>query len=145
VTTAVQLANRALRSSLVLGAIITAAIAGVGGAIGYAVEGWTGVVSALVGALIAFVFMGVTAASILLGQKLSGGSIASGAFFATVLGAWLLKFVLFLGAMTVIRSITELNSVVALGSVIAAVIGALVSDVIAVSRARVPVVDMIGS
>jgi len=145
VTTAVQLANRALRSSLVLGAIITAAIGVVGGVIGYSIQGWTGVVSALVGALIAFVFMGVTAASILLGQKLSGGSIASGAFFATVLGAWLLKFVLFLVAISLIRSATELNSVVALGCVIAAVIGALVSDVIAVSRARVPVVDMIGS
>ena len=143
-TTAVQLANRALRSSLVLGAIITAAIGVVGGVIGYSIQGWTGVVSALVGALIAFLFMGVTAASILLGQKLSGGSIASGAFFATVLGAWLLKFVLFLVAISLIRSATELNSVVALGCVIAAVIGALVSDVVAVSRARVPVVDMIG-
>jgi hypothetical protein len=143
-TTAVHIANRALRSSLVLGAIITAAIAMVGGVIGYSIQGWTGVVSALVGALIAFLFMGVTAASILLGQKLSGGSIASGAFFATVLGAWLLKFVLFLVAISLIRSATELNSVVALGCVIAAVIGALVSDVVAVSRARVPVVDMIG-
>jgi hypothetical protein len=143
-TTAVHIANRALRSSLVLGAIITAAIGVVGGVIGYSIQGWTGVVSALVGALIAFLFMGVTAASILLGQKLSGGSIASGAFFATVLGAWLLKFVLFLVAISLIRSATELNSVVALGCVIAAVIGALVSDVVAVSRARVPVVDMIG-
>jgi hypothetical protein len=143
-TTAVHIANRALRSSLVLGAIITAVIGAVGGVIGYSIQGWTGVVSALVGALIAFIFMGVTAASILLGQKLSGGSIASGAFFATVLGAWLLKFVLFLVALSFIRSITELNAVVALGCVIAAVIGALVSDVVAVSRARVPVVDMIG-
>jgi hypothetical protein len=143
-TTAVHIANRALRSSLVLGAIITAAIGVVGGVIGYSIQGWTGVVSALVGALIAFLFMGVTAASILLGQKLSGGSIASGAFFATVLGAWLLKFVLFLVAISLIRGATELNSVVALGCVIAAVIGALVSDVVAVSRARVPVVDMIG-
>lgn len=144
-TTAVQLANKALRSSLVIGAVITAAIAVTGGVIGFAVDGWIGVVSALVGALIAFVFMGVTAASILLGQKFSGGSIASGAFFATVLGAWLLKFVLFLVAIFAIKNLTELNSVIALGSVIAAVIGALVSDVVAVSKARVPVVDMIGS
>lgn len=144
-TTAVQLANKALRSSLVIGAVITAAIAVTGGVIGFAVDGWIGVVSALVGALIAFVFMGVTAASILLGQKFSGGSIASGAFFATVLGAWLLKFVLFLVAIFAIKNLTELNSVIALGSVIAAVVGALVSDVVAVSKARVPVVDMIGS
>ena len=144
-TTAVQIANKAIRSSLILGGIITAGIAIVGGVIGFSVDGWTGVISALIGAVIAFVFMGVTAASILLGQKLSGGSIASGLFFATVLGAWLLKFVLFLVAIFVIKNVTELNPVIALASVIAAVIGALISDVVAVSRARVPVVDMIGS
>ena len=144
-TTAVQIANKAIRSSLILGGIITAGIAIVGGVIGFNVDGWTGVISALIGAVIAFVFMGVTAASILLGQKLSGGSIASGLFFATVLGAWLLKFVLFLVAIFVIKNVTELNPVIALVSVIAAVIGALISDVVAVSRARVPVVDMIGS
>ena len=144
-TTAVQIANKAIRSSLILGGIITAGIAIVGGVIGFNVDGWTGVISALIGAVIAFVFMGVTAASILMGQKLSGGSIASGLFFATVLGAWLLKFVLFLVAIFVIKNVTELNPVIALVSVIAAVIGALISDVVAVSRARVPVVDMIGS
>lgn len=144
-TTAVQLANKAIKSSLVLGAAITAGIGIVGGAVGYSIDGWTGVYSALIGAGIAFAFMGVTAASILLGQKLSGGSIASGLFFATVLGAWLLKFILFLAAIFVIRNVTELNSVIALVCVIAAVIGALISDVVAVSRARVPVVDMIGS
>ena len=79
-TTAVQIANKAIRSSLILGGIITAGIAIVGGVIGFSVDGWTGVISALIGAVIAFVFMGVTAASILLGQKLSGGSIASGLF-----------------------------------------------------------------
>ena len=144
-TTAVQIANKALRSALVLGAVITAAIGVVGGVIGYSIDGWTGIISALLGAIIAFVFMGVTAGSILLGQKFSGGSIASGAFFATVLGAWLLKFVLFLVAIFVIKNTAEINPGIALSCVIAAVIGALVSDVVAVSRARVPVVDMIGS
>lgn len=144
-TTAVAIANKAIRSSLVLGGVTTVAIAIVGGFVGFSIAGWSGVLSALIGAAIAFVFMGVTAASILLGQKLSGGSIASGAFFATVLGAWLLKFALFLVAVFVIKNVTELHPVIALVCVIAAVIGALVSDVIAISRARVPVVDMIGS
>ena len=144
-TTAVAIANKAIRSSLVLGGVTTLVIAVVGGYIGWTIAGWSGLVSALLGALIAFVFMGVTAASILLGQKLSGGSISSGAFFATVLGAWLLKFVLFLGAIFLIKNVTVLQPVIALVCVIAAVIGALVSDVIAVSKARVPVVDMIGS
>ena len=144
-TTSIQLANKAIRSSLILGAAITGGIGVVGGVIGFGIDGWTGVISAFIGAAIAFVFMGVTAASILLGHKLSGGTIASGAFFATVLGAWLLKFVLFLGALFLIKNVSELNPVIAFASVIVAVIGALISDVIAVTRARVPVVDMIGS
>ena len=144
-TTAVELANKAIRSSLVLGAGSTALIGVAGGAVGYGIDGWTGVVSALLGSLIAFLFMGVTAASILLGFKLSRGSIASGAFFATVLGAWLLKFVLFLGAVYLIKNLTVINPVIAFVCVILAVVGALISDVIAISRARVPVVDMIGS
>ena len=144
-TTAVEIANKAIRSSLVLVASITAAIAIIGAVIGFSVDGWNGVVSALVGAVIAFVFMGVTAASILVGHKLSGGTIVSGAFFATVLGAWLVKFALFIVAVIVIRDATDLNSVVAMSCVIAGVVGALVSDVVAVSKARVPVVDMIGS
>lgn len=144
-TTAVAIANKAIRSSLVLGGVTTAAIAVIGGVVGWNLAGWSGLVSALIGAIVAFVFMGVTAASILLGQNLSGGSIASGAFFATVLGAWLLKFALFLVAIFIIKNVTELQPVIALVCVIAAVIGALVSDVVAISRARVPVVDMIGS
>ena len=144
-TTAVDMANKAIRSSLVLGAGITAAIGVAGGAIGYGIDGWVGVISALLGSVIAFLFMGVTAASILLGLTFSRGSIASGAFFATVLGAWLLKFVLFLGALYLIKNLTVINPVIAFICVILAVIGALFSDVIAISKARVPVVDMIGS
>lgn len=144
-TTAVQLANKAIRSSLVLGGLTTLAIGAIGGAIGWSIAEWSGLVSALLGSLIAFVFMGVTAASMLLGYRLSRGSIASGAFFATVLGAWLLKFALFLVALFVIKNSDYLQPAIAFGCVIAAVVGALFSDVIAISRARVPVVDMIGS
>ncbi|MFM6968522.1 MAG: hypothetical protein ACKOWN_06345 [Microbacteriaceae bacterium] len=144
-STTVQLASKAIRSSLILGALVTVGIGIIGGLIGYSIDSWTGFVSALIGSGIAFAFMGVTAASILLGQKFSGGTIASGAFFATVLGAWLLKFALFLVSLYFIKNGTEINTVIALSSVIVAVIGALISDVVAVSRARVPVVDMIGS
>ncbi|MEN9740816.1 MAG: hypothetical protein RLZ72_1082 [Actinomycetota bacterium] len=144
-STTIELANKAIRSSLVLGGVTTLSIGLLGGVIGYFIDSWTGVVSALLGALVAFVFMGVTAMSILVGLKVSHGSVMSGAFFAIVLGAWLLKFALFLGALYLIKNLTDLNSVIAFMCVIVAVIGALFSDVIAISRARVPVVDMIGS
>jgi hypothetical protein len=142
-TSAVQLAAKAIRTALLLGGIVTLGIAVVGGAIGYWLVGSAGIWSALVGSAIAFVFMGITAGSILLGQKASGGSIASGVFFAIVLGSWLLKFVLFLVVAFAIRNSDSLDTVIAFSCVIAAVLGALVSDVVAISRARVPIVDMV--
>lgn len=144
-TTTMSLAAKAIRTSVVFGAIATAGIAVGGGIVGYALSGWVGVLSALLGSTIAFLFMGVTAASISIGLKLSGGSLISGLFFATVLGAWLLKFVLFLGAVYVIRNVAEIDPPIAFVCVILAVIAALISDLIAVSRARIPVVDMVGS
>jgi len=142
-TSAVQLAAKAIRTALLLGGIVTLGIAVVGGAIGYWLVGPMGIWSALVGSAIAFVFMGITAGSILFGQKASGGSIASGVFFAIVLGSWLLKFVLFLVVAFAIRNSESLDTVIAFSCVIAAVLGALVSDVIAISKARVPIVDMV--
>jgi len=144
-TTTVNLAAKAIRTSVIFGAIATAGIAVAGGLVGFVVEGWVGVLSALVGSTVAFLFMGVTALSITLGLRFSGGSLISGVFFATVLGAWFLKFVLFLGAVYVIRNVTEINPAIAFVCVIFAVIAALISDVVAVSRARIPVVDMVGS
>jgi hypothetical protein len=142
-TSAVQLAAKAIRTALLLGGLVTLGIAVVGGAIGYSLVGPMGIWSALVGSAIAFVFMGITAGSILLGQKASGGSIASGVFFAIVLGSWLLKFVLFLVVAFAIRNSDSLDTVIAFSCVIAAILGALVSDVVAISRARVPIVDMV--
>jgi hypothetical protein len=142
-TSAVQLAAKAIRTALLLGGLVTLGIAVVGGAIGYSLVGPMGIWSALVGSAIAFVFMGITAGSILLGQKASGGSIASGVFFAIVLGSWLLKFVLFLVVAFAIRNSDSLDTIIAFSCVIAAVLGALVSDVVAISRARVPIVDMV--
>ena len=144
-TTTVNLAAKAIRTSVIFGAIATAGIALVGGLVGFVVEGWAGVLSALLGSTVAFLFMGVTALSITLGLKFSGGSLISGVFFGTVLGAWLLKFVLFLGAVYIIRNVAGINPAIAFICVIFAVMAALISDVVAVSRARIPVVDMVGS
>lgn len=142
-SSSVQLAAKALRTALLLGGIVSVAIAVVGGGIGFSLVGPIGIWSALVGSAMAFVFMGITAGSILVGQKASGGNIASGLFFGIVLGAWLLKFVLFLVAAFTIRNSDAFDTVIAFSCVIAAVLGALVSDVIAISRARVPIVDMV--
>jgi hypothetical protein len=59
--------------------------------------------------------------------------------------AWLIKFALFLVVAVAIKGSGLFTVPVAFGSLIAAVVVALVSDIVAISRARVPVVDMIGS
>lgn len=142
--TTTQLARKALLSALKLGGLVSLAIAVIGGVVGWLVADLSGVWGALVGSAVGFVFLGFTAASILLGFRLSGGSLVSGVFFGVVLGGWLLKFALFLVVAFAINDSTVIDETVAFVSLIAAVIGALTSDVIAITRARIPVVDVLG-
>lgn len=144
-SSSVDAANRALRTAVLWGAIVAIAVGFGGGAIGYSVAGLTGVWSALAGSVVAFIFMGITAGSILLGLRVGSGNIVSGAFFIIVLGAWLVKFVLFLFVAVFLKDSGLFNVPVAFGCLIAAVIGALASDIVAISKARIPAVDMIGS
>lgn len=142
--TTTQMARKALLSALTLGGLVSLVIAVVGGVVGWLVADLNGVWGALIGSAVGFVFLGFTAASILLGFKLSGGSLVSGVFFGVVLGGWLLKFALFLVVAFAINDSTVIDETVAFVSLIAAVLGALTSDVIAITRARIPVVDVIG-
>ena len=144
-SSSVKAAHNALKTALFWGAIGAVLVGVVGGIIGFAIAGETGVWSAIVGSAVAFVFMGVTSGSILLGHKISGGDLASAGFFATVMLAWLIKFGLFLAVAVAIKSSGLFSVPVAFGSLIAAVVVALVSDIVAISKARVPVADMIGS
>ena len=59
--------------------------------------------SALVGTLMAVVFMGITAASILLANRFASSDVFVGVFFGIVLGGWLLKFVVFIVLVVVLR------------------------------------------
>ena len=63
--------------------------------------------SALLGTLIAVVFMGITAGSIL-ANRFAGSDVFVGAFFGIVLGGWLLKFLLFI-VVVVLRDADWLN------------------------------------
>jgi hypothetical protein len=144
-SSSLKAAHGALKTAVLWGAIGAGLVGVVGGFIGFAISGETGVWSAIVGSAVAFVFMGITAGSILLGYRLSGGNMASAGFFGTVMLAWLIKFALFLVVAVAIKDSGLFTVPVAFWSLIAAVMVALVSDIVAISRARVPVVDMIGS
>ena len=131
-----------LKNVLKYGGILGAVIAVVGAVVGYLVDGGVGLVSALIGAVLAVVFLGVTAASILAANKLAHSDFLSPIFFIVVLGGWLLKFAVFLVALILLKDQPWINPVVLLLTVIVGVVGSLVVDVVVVATSRAPYVDV---
>lgn len=130
-----------LRRILVYGGFLALGIGVVGAIVGGLVAGTPGVVSALVGTVMAVVFMGITAGSILLANRFAGSEAAVGAFFAIVLGGWLVKFVVFLVIVVLIKDQPWINPVVLFLSIIAGVIGSLIVDAIVVMKSRMTYVS----
>lgn len=122
-----------LRRTLVVGGIFVLALAVVGTVIGGFAAGGEGAIGALLGAIVGGVMVLLTAASILVANRLDIGG-----FFAVVLGTWLAKFVLFVIAALVLRDQPWLNSTAMFVTIIVAVLGSLVIDVVVVSRSRLP-------
>ena len=129
-----------LARAIVYGAILTAIIAIVGSVVGYLVAGNPGLISALVGAGLTALFMGFTALSIVLAAKVTHNEPSSTLFFGIVLGVWLLKFVVFIAILVILRDQPFIEPLVMFFSILAAVIGSLVVDVVAFVGARVPYV-----
>lgn len=129
-----------LARALVYGGILTVAIAVVGSVVGYLVAGGPGLVSALIGAGLTALFMGFTTLSILLAARVTKGEASSTLFFGIVLGVWLLKFVVFIVILVLLRNQPFVEPLIMFFSILAAVIGSLVVDVVAYVGARVPYV-----
>ena len=129
-----------LARAIVYGAILTAIIAVIGSIIGYLVAGTPGLISALVGAGLTALFMGFTALSIVLAAKVTHNEPSSTLFFGIVLGVWLLKFVVFIAILVILRDQPFIEPLIRFFSILAAVIGSLVVDVVAFLGARVPYV-----
>lgn len=125
-----------LGRALAYGAILTIAIAVVGSIIGFLVAGSPGLISALIGAGLTALFMGFTAGSIVLASRATNGDPSSTLFFGIVLGAWLLKFIVFIAILVVLRGQPFLEPLVFFFAILAAVIGSLIVDVLAFVRAR---------
>jgi len=123
------------------GLVLAAAIAVVGGVIGFLAAGTPGLISALIGALIGGLFLAVTAASILFANRLSNGDMLHPAYFGIILGAWLLKFVLFLVMVFLLREQPWIDGTVLFLTLVAGVLGTLAIDVIVVARSRIPYVS----
>lgn len=121
---------------LKLGSMLIAAIAVLGSGIGFLVAGLPGLFGALAGATIALIFVSLTALSVLVGSKLSLGG-----FYGVVLGGWLLKLVLFVLAISVLKSVEGLNGVSVFATLVASVLGSLVVDAMVVTKSKIPAVS----
>jgi hypothetical protein len=125
-----------LKKILVWGGILAVVVV-VGGSIaGYLAVGWTGVTSALIGTAMAVVFLAITALSIMIASR-----FGVGAFFGIVMGAWLLKFVLFLVLIFLLKDQSWIQSTVLFLCVVVAVVGTLVVDVVVIAKSRMPYVS----
>jgi hypothetical protein len=127
--------NGVFRSVLIQGSILTAAIAVVGGGIGFAVAGQPGLFSALIGAGLALAFVTLTAVSGWL-----GGKLPLGGFFGLVLGGWLLKLVGFILVIGALKGADFINGPVLFFTLVASILGTLAVDSLVYLKARIPVV-----
>jgi hypothetical protein len=127
--------NGVFRSVLIQGSILTAAIAVVGGGIGFAVAGQPGLFSALIGAGLALAFVTLTAVSVWL-----GGKLPLGGFFGLVLGGWLLKLVGFILVIGALKGADFINGPVLFFKLVASILGTLAVDSLVYLKARIPVV-----
>lgn len=133
--------NVPLRRILILASIFAGIVAVVAAVIGFVVSGGEGVAGALVGAVLALLFSGVTAASILFANRFHRSEQYLAIFFGVVLGGWIVKFVLFLVAAFVLRDQPWLDPTVLFLTMVVSVIGSLVIDVVVIGRSRIPVVS----
>ncbi|MBF4623748.1 hypothetical protein [Clavibacter sp. VKM Ac-2872] len=122
---------------LIGGAVLALAIAVVGGIVGFAVDGGRGLLSAVIGSALTLFFLGLTAGSILFTNRFQSSPIYPTLFFGTILGAWLVKFVVFLAALFLLKEQPWINLVVLYVTIVVGVVGALALDLVVISRARV--------
>lgn len=133
--------NPVLARVLAVGAIVTGSLAVIGAIVGFFVAGVPGLVSALIGLLLAAVFLGITAGSILFANRWNGDPIYPTLFYAIVLGGWLVKFVLFFIAMIVLKDQPWLERNVFFIALVVGVIATLVVDVVVMLKMRIPYVS----
>ena len=121
------------------GVVLVVALAIVGGVVGLLVAADPGLVGGLIGAVMSVVFLGLTAASVLVGLRLSHGQMISGAFFGTVMGTFLVKFILFIVVLVALKGQPWVDAKVLGVAIIVGVVGSLVIDVSVIARSRVPI------
>lgn len=127
-----QLFSRILKQ----GALLIGGIAVIGGIMGFLIAATAGLVSALIGAAMALVFVSMTALSIWLGGKLSLGG-----FFGVVLGGWIVKLLLFIVLVLLLKGAAFIVGPILFVAIVISVIGSLALDAIVVFKTRIPTIN----
>jgi len=129
-----------LTKALIYGAIVAVAVTAVAAGIGYAVAGTPGLLGALVGGALSAVFLAITSVSMLVAQRITRDDPSSPVFFGVVVGVLGVKLMLFLVVILWLRGQDWLDLGVFAFTSIATVVGSLIADAVAFTRARVPYV-----
>jgi len=116
--------------------LLALVIAVVGGGLGYVFAGTDGLWSALVGVGLSILFAAITAASMLVAIRFT-----LGAFFGIVMGAWLLKLVIFIALLVVLRDQPFVDDVVLFLALVVSIVGTLAVDALVVVRGRLSYVS----
>lgn len=119
---------------LAWGGLLIAAIALIASLLGWLLAGTNGLISALIGAAIAFTFVSLTALSVWLGGKLSLGG-----FYGVVLGGWILKVLIFLIIVGVLRHASFINGPTLFFTLVTSILGSLGIDSWVFLKARLPI------
>lgn len=127
--------SQVFKQVLIRGGLLVAVIAVLGGFIGWMTSGPNGLASALIGAALAFAFVGLTAASVLI-----GGRLPLGGFFGVVLGTWLIKIVGFGLTVVWLKQVEFIHGPTLFFTMVASVLGTLTIDALVVLKSRVPTV-----
>jgi hypothetical protein len=133
--------SQIVKRALLVGAVVTTLIAIVAATWGALVAGLPGMLGALVGSALGFLMLGLTPVSIIWGFKLGKGDLLSPGFFSAILGTWLVKFVVFLAAVFWLGDQEWLDSIALFLTIVAAVLAGLVTDLVVVSKSRMPYVS----
>lgn len=133
---AVAAARRVFLRALLFGGVVTVAIAFVFAFVGYAVSGVPGAWGGVVGAGVGGAFLLVTLVALLFTSRFVGSASYLQLFFGIVVGAELVKFVVFLVLLVFLRDAVFLDGKVFFFALLASVVVSLVLDVVLVVRSR---------
>lgn len=127
-----------LRRTLIWSAVATVILAIAAAVVGFLVGQSNGLISGLLGVLIAAVFLGITGASILIANRWFGEPLYVQFFFAIVLGGWLLKLIVFFLGVIVLKDQPWLDPVIFFVAIVAGVLMSLIVDAVVLMTMRLP-------